>query len=186
MAKLVKCDPKTMWSWLRRAGIEIRPRGSDPASRKGVINLSANHAFGHKLSRATKNKIRNARLREGRLPCMIGGSHWLHVYGRECHPRWQGGITADRQKHQASREWRSVAEEVWKRDKAKCRRCRKLHEGSEPFDIHHIVSFRCKSLRCELSNLVLLCEKCHYWVHGPKNTRHRFIKAEPQPKKGGT
>jgi len=29
--------------------------------------------------------------------------------------------------------------------------------------------------RCDINNLVLLCESCHYWVHSSANTNKEFI-----------
>ena len=40
---------------------------------------------------------------------------------------------------------------------------------------HHVASFAVVELRMEVSNLVLLCEPCHYWVHGADNTLREFI-----------
>jgi hypothetical protein len=37
------------------------------------------------------------------------------------------------------------------------------------------VSFACVELRADPDNLVYLCEKCHYWVHGPENTDRSFL-----------
>jgi len=179
IAKFLDRDPKTVWAWLKKCGIPIRPRGGDPASVKGHGNLAVSHTIGHKLSKESKEKIRQSRIKDGRLPCMINGVHWLHVYGKERHPRWKGGITPERQKFYATREWQSVARKVWKRDQRTCQRCGKKHDEGIPFDIHHVVSFEHATLRCELSNLVLLCEVCHYWVHGPNNTEGSYLKPCP-------
>lgn len=90
-------------------------------------------------------------------------------------PNWMGGATAERQAFYSSREWKRACSKVWKRDKAQCQRCsvkgadRKLH-------VHHIVSFAVKALRAEPSNLTLLCDKCHRWVHSKANTEKLFIK----------
>lgn len=185
IARLIGRDPKTVWSWMKRNGIKTRGRGRDPASQHGWSNLDVSHAFGRKLSRQTKEKIRKARIRDGRVPWMVNGKHWLHVYGKTRHPRWRGGITPERQRFYASPRWARIAAKVWTRDKSRCQKCKRIHRAGDQFDIHHIVSFECRELRGEISNLILLCEPCHYWVHGPKNTRQRFIRPLPQPKKGG-
>lgn len=102
----------------------------------------------------------------------------------ELNPRWLGGITPDRQAFYVSREWKSACSLVWKRDKAKCRRCN-LHKNNSPdmpFHIHHIVSFADKKLRADTSNLVLLCEACHHFVHSKKNINHEYL---PQKRNSG-
>lgn len=180
IGKLIGVRAETIHDWLVKCGIPRRPRGTDPASRKGWSNLEVSHRTGRKLSRATKEKIRAARLRDKRAPYLVDGKHWLHVYGKTKHPRWKGGITAERQKCYASPEWKQVVQQVWKRDKRTCQRCGEKHRrGGMAFDVHHIVSFEACHLRCVLSNLVLLCEPCHYWVHGPKNKQGRFLKPCP-------
>lgn len=173
IAREVNRDPKSVWNWLKDFGIPTRPRGSN------VESLPKGRAPGFKLSQDQRQKIREARLRDGHVPYMKNGQHWLKVSSKESHPRWQGGITPDRQKFYASAEWQAVARKVWRRDRSTCQRCGKKHNRGEPFDIHHIVSFGYEPLRCELSNLVLLCESCHYWIHGSENKERKFINPWP-------
>jgi hypothetical protein len=95
----------------------------------------------------------------------------------ELNPRWLGGVTPDRQSFYTSRAWKSACALVWKRDGATCRRCglNKSESKDMPFHIHHIVSFADKSLRADPSNLVLLCETCHHFVHSKRNTKNEFL-----------
>lgn len=95
----------------------------------------------------------------------------------ELNPRWLGGITPQRQAFYTSLEWKSACCIVWKRDNATCCRCgqHKNDARDMPFHIHHIVSFSDKDLRAEPSNLVLLCEVCHLWVHSKKNVKNDYI-----------
>jgi hypothetical protein len=96
------------------------------------------------------------------------------MYGRNGkeNPHWLGGITPDRQAFYESEEWKRVCSYIWERDKATCQKCGgkdiKMH-------IHHIVSFAVKELRSEPTNLIILCYKCHRWVHSKKNTEKEFI-----------
>lgn len=173
IAKTVKRDAKTVWNWLKAFGIPTRPRGSydqwRPRGRKS----------GYKHSKKTKQKIRDASIADGRVPYLKNGTHWLSSVPKSKHPKWEGGITADRQKLYSSKEWIAVSKAVYKRDRSTCRRCHRKWSKGLAFDIHHIVPFVCKDLRATLSNLVLLCEQCHYWVHSSKNTKRRFIKPCP-------
>lgn len=90
-------------------------------------------------------------------------------------PNWKGGISPERQAFYASLEWKRVALKVKKRDKV-CQRCR----SKTDLHIHHIISFEVKELRTELSNLVLLCEECHFWVHSKKNIRQEFLESKDE------
>lgn len=95
----------------------------------------------------------------------------------ELNPRWLGGITPERQSFYVSREWRKACSTVWKRDNATCQRCelKKSDRPDMPFHIHHIHSFANKELRAETSNLVLLCESCHHYVHSKRNIHHDYL-----------
>lgn len=99
------------------------------------------------------------------------------MYGRNGNnnPNWKGGISPERQAFYCSNEWLLVAQKVWKRDKAFCQNCNKKKKINDEFHIHHIISFSEIKLRTELSNLVLLCKKCHNWVHSKANTTKLFI-----------
>lgn len=176
VAHIVKRDPKSVWNWLKDLGIPTRPRGTGST----VNQFKAGHtkSIGRKLSQATKDKIRAKCIERGTIPFDPNvGPPFKGKRGAET-PNWKGGVTAERQAHYSSQEWIAVAKQVWARDKKTCQRCGKVHSKGSPFDIHHIVSFMVSELRTTLSNLVLLCEPCHYWVHGKQNTEHRFIKEQ--------
>jgi len=95
----------------------------------------------------------------------------------ELNPRWLGGVTPQRQAFYASGEWKAACVAVWKRDGARCRRCDMHRNDSQdmPFHIHHIVSFADKELRAEPTNLVLLCEPCHHFVHSKRNIEYEHL-----------
>jgi hypothetical protein len=101
------------------------------------------------------------------------------MYGRvgDRSPSWKGGITPERQKFYESDEWKVVSQEIWIRDKGTCQRCQvKRKSKDRAFHIHHIVSFAVPELRAEPTNLVLLCPKCHRFVHSRKNVNKEFRK----------
>lgn len=81
-----------------------------------------------------------------------------------------------------SDEWKESVKAVWARSDAKCERCGKDHRTIdrkiESFDIHHIISFQVREYRTIISNLVLLCEPCHYFVHSRKNVNREFLEKE--------
>lgn len=99
-------------------------------------------------------------------------------------PNWKGGVTPERQTYYSSYEWKRVSQTVWERDKATCQRCQ-LHQSEsaskKAFHIHHIVPFATVALRANIDNLVLLCNKCHSFVHSRRNTDGEFL-----PKAGDT
>lgn len=180
IAREIGRDPKRVWEWIRDYGIETRRRGSDERQqfKKGVSLRT-----GCTLSEEHKEKVRQARIKDGRIPCMVNGVHWLHHYADRKPASWKGGISPERQAVYSSREWIDAVKSVWKRDNATCQRCGKHHNTAETrgtFHIHHIVSFAVKELRTDVSNLVLLCRDCHFFVHSTANIGRDFIKGKDQ------
>lgn len=172
---LVKRDPKTVWSWMKAAGVKTRPRGHN------VGQLPQGRPSGFTLSDSHKQRLREARAADGRMPHMKDGKHWLHHEGA-VHPNWKGGITPDRQALYLTAEWVTAVKIVWARDDAKCQRCGSHHNTAQKrgtFHVHHIVGFKAVALRAEPSNLALLCSTCHRFVHSRKNIDKSFIKDAP-------
>lgn len=177
ISKEVGRDPKTVWSWLKKLDIPTRPRGGESSS--GSFKKGQTLWVGRKHKQSTKDKIRKARLKDGHVPYLNkDGVHWLKGIKGQNHPCWKGGLTPERQKVYSSLEWVESVKKVWKRDKAICQNCGKHHNTEKNrgnFHIHHIISFQNKDTQTKVDNLVLLCKKCHIWVHSKKNTKNKFI-----------
>lgn len=176
IAREVGRDPKRVWEWMKDYGIETRPRGTDYGQN---FKPGQESAFkGKKHTKENRERIRQARLEDGRVPYLKDGKHWLHHPGAQS-PAWKGGVTPERQSFYATEEWKETVKHVWARDNATCQRCGKDHnvnrnEGA--FHIHHIVSFMVRDLRSDPSNLVLLCKECHRFVHSRENTEREYIR----------
>lgn len=176
IAKELKKDPKTIWSWLKKYEIPTRSRGGDSSS--GSFKKGSNIWAGRKHRQETKDKIRDARIKDGHVPYLRNGEHWLKSVDTKDHPNYKGGMSPERQSFYSSIEWSEAVKKVWQRDKAICQKCGKNHNEEKKrgnFHIHHLVSFQVRELRCEVSNLILLCKECHRWVHSRKNTENKFI-----------
>lgn len=165
-------NSKTIWNWLKYYQIPTRPRGHLFAH----LPKDGSGFRGKHHSEAFKADMRKRSIADGRVPYKRNGVHWLETNGA-VHPNWKGGVSAERQAFYGSKEWKRAARAVRTRDGKTCQRCRRVKSGRhDPFDIHHIVSFEHKPLRAVVSNLILLCEPCHYWVHGRSNTQGEFIR----------
>ena len=178
IAREVKRDPKRVWEWIKDYGIDTRKRGYGTIDYRFQKGHTLNR--GKKLSEETKEKIREARLKDGRVPYLVNGVHWMSAY-TDRHPgSWKGGVTPLRQKVYSSKEWKNAVEDVIERENDTCQRCGKKHEkGTRNFDIHHIYSFdEYPYLRTNPDNLVLLCRNCHMFVHSKKNVEFEFM---PKP-----
>jgi len=189
IAKIVCRDVKTVLKWMRQYEIQTRGRGF--ASTKKFVSGDPRFLLRKPLSAETRAKMSVDAKAIGKVPWNKEKGHpFKGKRGAET-TNWKGGITAERQTAYRSDEWKAAVKIVWKRDKATCQRCgcRKSVMREIPFDIHHIVSFGCKILRFDVSNLILLCEPCHYWIHSRENTErlliaectHRCFEASAQP-----
>lgn len=169
---IVSRDAKTIWTWLKFYEIPTRPRGHT----HGHLPKDGSPFRGKAHSEKFKSEMRARRIADGHVPYKRNGVHWLETPGA-VHPNWKGGVSAERQAFYECKEWRLAVRAVRARDGRTCQRCgRDQTSRRDPFDIHHIVSFDHKPLRAAVSNLILLCEPCHYWVHGRSNTQGDFIK----------
>lgn len=178
IAKECNRDPKTIWSWLKKFEIPTRKRGAD--SSPGTFKKGHKYGVGRIHTEETKEKLRQARYKDGRVPYLKDGKHWLKHEG-SVSPMWKGGVTPERQKVYSSIEWSEAVKKVWSRDNATCQRCGKYHNTCEnrgTFHIHHIVSFMVEDKRTDYNNLILLCKDCHLWVHSKKNKTKKFLENE--------
>lgn len=171
-------DGKSVWNWMTGYGIPTRPRGYDTSH----LPKDGSVWRGKKHSMTTKKKLSALALEDGRVPWGKDNKpYWIGKKGVQ-HPSYKGGLTPERQAVYISSEWVDAVKKVWARDNATCQRCGVHHNTAKTrgnFHIHHIVSFQCKALQTEPSNLVLLCKACHKFVHGKHNTERKFIKEQP-------
>ena len=176
IGKLLNKDPKTVWYWLRKFDIPTRKRGTTDNLR----HVKKHGRLGKTHTPEVRERLRQARLRDGHVPYLKDGKHHLKGKRGADTPNWKGGVSPQRQSVYGSPEWKEAVKIVWRRDNATCQRCglhrSKARQTATDFDIHHIVSFAVEELRCDPSNLVLLCEPCHYWVHSSANADKEFLK----------
>lgn len=176
---LVSRDPKTVWTWLKHDGVQMRPRGTAcPALlfRKGHVSPFT----GRRHSEETKSRLREIAIADGRVPFDPAvGSYMRGRRGADT-PNWKGGVTPERQALYSSAEWVAAVKMVWARADARCERCGVHHNACErrgTFHIHHVVSFAVRELRAEPTNLALLCGGCHRFVHSRANVAGNFLGA---------
>ena len=175
---LLGWDPKTIWEWMKFYGIKTRPRGGFTSPNcfvKGQTSLFK----GRRHTKETRARLSAQALADGRRPWGKSLVPYWSGRGGPQHPAWKGGRTPERQAFYASVAWKRRVVGVWKRDDAKCRRCRLDHRtvirGKMRFHIHHIDSFTIRSRRAVLNNLLLLCDPCHRWIHSNKNKKGEYL-----------
>ena len=70
---------------------------------------------------------------------------------------------------------------VWERDNATCRICKeRFNHSQKTFEVHHVKPFRHREFRTKINNLILVCNKCHNWIHSKQNKKSRFLYDYPQ------
>jgi HNH endonuclease len=179
IAAIVHRDSKRVWQWLQDYGIETSPRGHGHGQHR-FVNGDVSPFKGHTHTDEVKEVVRKKRLQDGHVPYLKNGVHHLKGKRGDETPNWKGGVTPQRQKVYESQEWKDAVKTVWQRDNAMCRRCgldhRIINREEIRFAVHHIVSFAEKSLRCDPDNLVLLCRKCHLFVHSRENVNKEFLR----------
>lgn len=176
-------DPSTIHGWLRTYEIPTRPRGANGGAAPHAFQKGQPSAFkGRTHTPENRELFRQQCLADGRVPYLVDGKPWMRGRTGEANPNWKGGATPERQEFYRSAEWKQACRAVWARANACCERCgadyravRRQH-GSK-FHVHHIVSFAVRALRAEPSNLALLCQGCHRWVHSRANTARAFLAA---------
>lgn len=159
--------------WLMSAYIDQKQSTGEISKQFGVTDASILFWLRrHKIPRRTISEARKIK-KWG----LSGVDNPMWNKRGELNPRWQGGITAERQGFYTSTEWKIACSCVWKRDKATCQRCGLNKKGNEdmPFHIHHIIPFKNSELRAEVGNLVLLCEVCHQFIHSKRNKNHEYL-----------
>lgn len=177
IAKTVGADPSTVRLWLLRAGIPTIRRGHNPEVhfKRGERSKFA----GRKHKPESIALVKASTVRDGRVPYLKNGVHWLKGKSAEENPNYKGGITPERQEFYRSAEWKAACVIVWQRADAKCERCgidhRKIDRKKNKFHVHHVISFRVKDMRATPSNLVLLCQPCHMFVHSRRNIDRAYL-----------
>lgn len=205
IGRLVGKHPKRVYEWLIGYGIEPREKyhGYIPKPKpfhdsdwlraeyeggKTFADIGAMCDADEDLVRSWARKfgirIRTAyesRRLSGRTQAVSGPRH--HWFGKtgSLSINWKGGCTPERAACYNSAEWKQSVKDVWNRENGQCQKCKSHRTSSSPdFCIHHIVSFAVKALRTVVSNLVLLCAKCHHWVHSNANVDRLFLVGERQ------
>lgn len=182
IARQIGADPTTVRNWLVAAGIPTRARGSNPAVhfKKGELSAFA----GRRHTPEAIAKVRAATIRDGRVPYMRNGKHWLQGEPPQMNPRYLGGATPERQTFYRTQQWKDACRIVWQRADAHCQRCSIdwrdcARETTPTFEVHHVWSFQIRETRAEPALMVLLCRPCHLFVHSRANATREFLPQEP-------
>src|SRR3990167_5145624 len=169
-------SPKPFWSadWLRREYVDAQKSAELIAEE---VECTANNILywlaKHGIPRREHAEARRLR----REPDISGPRNPMFGKVGDQNPHWKGGITAERQAVYSTQAWKSAVSFVWKRDKARCQRCKRPsgRRGDATFHLHHKASFSVNEARGDADNLVLLCRDCHYWVLSKQNRKLLFL-----------
>lgn len=165
--------PKPYWNkdWLYNEYVVLEKSSYQIADEQGCLDTNIQY-FLKKFGIKTRT---TSEIRKKVYWGLSGSSNGMHGRIGETNPNWKGGISPERQTFYESDEWKKSCVAVWKRDNSSCRRCGMWNDTTNPLHVHHIISFRYKEYRTNINNLILLCKKCHNWVHSRKNINHEYI-----------
>lgn len=166
-------------AWLEHEYIDLGRSSGDLAEQFGITEAAVLHWLRkHGIPRRTVAEARSLKHWGA-----SGADNPMWNKRGELNPRWLGGVTPERQSFYTSQAWKDACSFVWKRDGATCQRCGLYRDDQPdmPFHIHHIVSFAVPELRADPSNLVLLCEVCHLFVHSRRNVDGEYLSQRPNP-----
>jgi len=161
---------KPYWDkdWLYREYSDHKRSAADIAKDFGVTeNAILFWLDKHGIKRRTTSEARTVK-RWG----SFGKENPMYGHTGKKNPNWRGGCTPDRQAFYSSEEWGKVVQKVWARDEYRCQLCGASEHG---LHIHHIIPFSEKAHRADPDNLVLLCRKCHNFVHSTRNVEGVFL-----------
>ena len=159
-------------NWLENEYIKKERPANDIAKQFGITENAI--LFWLKKQKIHCRKI--SQIRKRKYWGLKGKQNGMYGKYGKLSSNWKGGCTPERQAFYSSLEWQKCIKQVWKRDKAICQRCKIKKSKEIKFVIHHIESFSIKDKRTNVDNLVLLCAKCHYWIHSRANREKRWLK----------
>jgi len=165
---------KNFWNkeWLKNEYINKQKSAQDIACENGCIENNI-------LYWLKKHNIETRSISEVRKIKKWGlkGKH-NPMFGKKCErsSNWKGGITPEREALYCQLEWKEIAAYIWERDKGKCNRCNKEDTNKRKMHVHHIYPFYShKAKRCDIDHLILLCSKCHGFIHSKLNVNNEFL-----------
>lgn len=86
------------------------------------------------------------------------------------HPNWKGGISGERELHDAQKETKDWKKRIYERDLYTCQCCGQV---GYKLNVHHIQSYsENPALRLVDSNGIALCLKCHTSFHKQAGRKH--------------
>jgi hypothetical protein len=98
---------------------------------------------------------------------------------------WPGLNRFEREKFYKTDEWLKAKAAVLQRAGSNCEHCGVSREvvarERRRFHIHHIVPWTVPETRSDPSNLILLCQDCHRFVHSRANTGRLYLPPSTSP-----
>ena len=89
-------------------------------------------------------------------------------------PNYKGGVTPIRQTIYSRIPWKEIAKKVKERANGHCERC---GMSNNRLHIHHIKPLKNgNEIVCHIDDLIVLCPKCHGFIHSKKNTEKELLK----------
>jgi len=162
IAKIVGCDPKTVYSWVKKFGIPTRPRG---LNLKGQDNYMAQEGVVNPFSGKQHSLETRTLLSEKAIgrPGLSGKKNPMYGKRGEKHHNWRGGKTPAYLQGRQTAEYVAWRNAVIARDGKQCRLCGR----TDRYHAHHLLPYtKYPELAFDVHNGMILCPTCHNKLDG--------------------
>lgn len=183
IADMLGCPQHQVTLARRRLGIAGRPRGHNLRKGNGHGQTVCNYMLrpgatvpfaGRRHTDEARSAISRAAQRP--RPCLRGSSNGMYGRTGSANPNYRHGLSPERQRVQSSAEYQEFLRRVEIRDGHHCRRCGQYSAKKRGMHVHHIYAWEdFPELRTDVDNGVLLCRRCHEWVHSAENIDREWL-----------
>ena len=98
------------------------------------------------------------------------GKRVTKLYVGDRHPNWKGGISGERELHEAKKETKYWKKQIYKRDNHTCQHC---GQKGYKLNVHHVNSYsEYPEQRLDINNGITLCLDCHTKFHKKYGRKH--------------
>jgi hypothetical protein len=173
---IVNRDPKRVYDKLRDFGIPTRPRGLNLANGDCyTMNPDNPNPFKGKHHSKETRKVLSEKASVPK-PWLRGANNGMYGKTGSDNPNYKDGSAPERQRLYSMGKGKDFLRAILKRDNYACQRCGASHKGGRSLHVHHVKPWAGNPThRFDPTNVIVLCDKCHNWVHSKANVNLDYL-----------
>jgi hypothetical protein len=158
--------------WLKKNYVDLQRSAGEIATDFGVTDAAV--IFWLKKHGIPRRTIAEARaIKHWGL---TGSENPMHGKFGPLNHNYVDGSSPERSRMYARSEGKEFLRTALRIGGYKCAKCEAGQAKANPLQVHHLKAWAGNpSLRFDLSNVAVLCRKCHLFVHSKKNINREFI-----------